>query len=268
MLRLRPILSAFAFLAVLVAACNGGGAGTTPPARETPTAGETPASSPALAPTPMTFAERPELTISADEKIFAIVETEKGSFRIELRPDLALETVNSFIFLARQGYFNGVTFHRVIPGFVAQGGDPTGTGSGGPGYTLPDEFSDVPFERGTVAMANTGAPNSSGSQFFIAYAAQVYDDVDDSGDASVGDVRLRDVDPFPEGSTVADGDPDIGSGLTTVSRLVSDLKGRFTVFGQVVEGMDVVDALTPRHPAVDPNASPGDAIIGIEIEEG
>ncbi len=220
MLRLWPILSAFAFLAVLVAACNGGGAGTTPPAGETPTAGETPASSPALAPTPMTFAERPELTISADEKIFAIVETEKGSFRIELRPGLALETVNSFIFLARQGYYDGVTFHRVIPGFVAQGGDPTGTGSGGPGYTLPDEFSDVPFERGTVAMANTGAPNSSGSQFFIAYDDQ------------------------------------------------PGLDGQFTVFGEVVDGMDVVDALTPRDPAVDPNASPGDAIIGIEIEEG
>ena len=92
MLRLWPILSAFAFLAVLVAACNGDGEGTTPPADETPEAGETPAPSPALAPTPMTFAERPELTISADEKIFAIVETEKGSFRIELRPDGTIGT--------------------------------------------------------------------------------------------------------------------------------------------------------------------------------
>lgn len=258
MLRLWPILSAFAFLAVLVAACNGDGAGTTPPAGETPTAGETPASSPALAPTPMTFAERPELTISADDKIFAIVETEKGSFRIELRPDLALETVNSFIFLARQGYFNGVTFHRVIPGFVAQGGDPTGTGSGGPGYTLPDEFSDVPFERGTVAMASstdpqTGESETNGSQFFIAYAADVYDDVDDSGDASVGDIRLMDVDTFPAGSTVAADDSDIGRGLTTVSHLT----GAFNLFGMVVEEMEVVDALTP-----------GDVIISIEIEEG
>ncbi|GAG50860.1 unnamed protein product, partial [marine sediment metagenome] len=142
------------------------------------------------------------------------------------------------IFLAREGFYDGVTFHRVIPGFVAQGGDPTGTGSGDPGYTLPAEFSDVPFERGTVGMARGNDPDSGGSQFFIAYAADVYDDVDESGDASVDDVRLTDVGPYPAGSTVASGDADIGSGLTTVS----SLNGQYTVFGKVVEGMEVVES--------------------------
>ncbi len=120
----------------------------------------------------MTYAERPELTIDPDKKYTAIIETERGTFRIQLRPDLAIQTVNSFVFLAREGYYDGVTFHRVIPGFMAQGGDPTGTGSGGPGYSLPAEFSDVTFERGTVAMARTADPDSAGSQFFIAYAEQ------------------------------------------------------------------------------------------------
>ncbi len=264
MTRLWTLIGVSVVLAVLAAACGGDADVDIDGDDEMATAAVTPASSPTLAPTPMGFAERPEITISSDETFSAIVETTKGTFRIELRPDIALETVNSFIFLAREGFYDGVTFHRVIPGFVAQGGDPTGTGSGGPGYTLPDEFSDVPFQRGTVAMANTGAPNSSGSQFFIAYAANVYDDVDDSGNASVGDVRLTDVVPFPAGSTVADGDPDIGRGLTTVS----DLTGAFTVFGMVVEGMEVVDALTPRDPATDPAAPPGDAILSIQIEDG
>jgi peptidylprolyl isomerase len=120
----------------------------------------------------MTFSERPEITISPDKKYSATVETTKGTFRIELRPDIAIQTVNSFIFLARQGYYDGVTFHRVIPGFVAQGGDPTGTGSGGPGYTLPAEFSDVPFVRGTVGLARSDDPDSGGSQFFICYSDQ------------------------------------------------------------------------------------------------
>jgi len=169
----------------------------------------------------MTFPERPEITISPDKKYFAAVETAKGTFRIELRPDIAIETVNSFIFLARQGYYDGVTFHRVIPGFVAQGGDPTGTGSGDPGYTLPAEFSDVPFERGTVGMARGNDPDSGGSQFFIAYTGQ------------------------------------------------PDLNGQYTVFGKVVEGMQVVDSLTPRDPSNITTPQPsGDTIITITIQEG
>ncbi len=154
MLRIWPLVGATTLLAVLALAlaCNGN-----------------PAVSPSLEPTPMTYAERPELTIDPDKKYTAIIETEKGTFRIQLRPDLAIQTVNSFVFLPREGYYDGVTFHRVLPGFVAQGGDPTGTGSGSPGYTLPAEFSDVPFERGTVGMARSNDPDSGGSQFFITF---------------------------------------------------------------------------------------------------
>src|SRR3972149_1579362 len=108
MTRLWPLLGLSALFAVFAFACKSGG-------------GDTPESSPALAPTPKTYAERPAVTIGADKKYTAIVETTKGKFTIELRPDLAIETVNSFVFLAREGYFDGVTFHRVLPGFVAQG---------------------------------------------------------------------------------------------------------------------------------------------------
>ena len=97
------------------------------------------------------------------KSLIAVLETDKGTIRIKLLSEIAPQTVNSFVSLAREGYFDGVTFHRVLPGFVAQGGDPTGTGTGGPGYNLPDEFSDRPIDRGTVAMANTGQPNSGGS---------------------------------------------------------------------------------------------------------
>ena len=81
-------------------------------------------------------------------------------------------SVNNFVFLARDHYFDGVTFHRVIPGFVAQAGDPTGTGRGGPGYTIKDEVNAQKFVDGYVGMAKTSAPNSGGSQFFIDYAPQ------------------------------------------------------------------------------------------------
>ncbi|MDP2673801.1 MAG: peptidylprolyl isomerase [Dehalococcoidia bacterium] len=215
MMRFWPLLGASALFAVLAFACKGDGG--------TPK-GETPASSPALAPTPKTYSERPAVTIGADKKYSAVVETTKGKFTIELRPDIALQTVNSFIFLSREGFYNGVTFHRVLSGFVAQTGDPTGTGSGGPGYTLPAEFSDVPFERGTVAMARVGSDiNSAGSQWFVTYNDK-YQNV---------------------------------------------LNGQYTVFGKVVEGMEVVDALTPRDPENVATPQPeGDRIISIEIKEG
>jgi cyclophilin family peptidyl-prolyl cis-trans isomerase len=88
---------------------------------------------------------------------------------VKLLPEIAPQSVNSFAFLAREGFYDGCTFHRVIPGFVAQGGDPTGTGSGGPGYRIPDELSDRPFVAGTLGVANAG-PNTNGSQFFIVLA--------------------------------------------------------------------------------------------------
>jgi peptidylprolyl isomerase len=98
---------------------------------------------------------------------FVTFETDKGTIRAQLWPDLAPLTVNSFVFLARDGYFDGLKFHRVVPDFVIQGGDPTGTGSGGPGYSLPAEFTDVPHTPGILSMARTSDPNSAGSQFFI-----------------------------------------------------------------------------------------------------
>ncbi len=105
--------------------------------------------------------------LAGDGVCHALLDTERGAIRIRLRPDLAPWSVNSFVFLAREGFYDGTTFHRVIPGFIAQGGDPTGRGHGGPGYRLPDELSGEPFEAGAVGLANSG-PDSNGSQFFIA----------------------------------------------------------------------------------------------------
>ncbi|HEX6383623.1 MAG TPA: peptidylprolyl isomerase [Anaerolineae bacterium] len=141
-------------------------------------------------------------------------------FVIELLPQSAPQTVNNFIFLAREGWFDGVTFHRVLPGFVAQTGDPTGTGIGGPGYTIPNEIDpDLSHdEPGIVAMANAG-PDTNGSQWYI---------------------------------TLAD---------------VQQLDGSYTIFGRVIKGMDVVQGLTPRDPAQNPTAPPGDKIVSITIEE-
>ena len=99
----------------------------------------------------------------------AVLRTARGEITVRLRPDLAPQTVQSFVFLAREGFYDGSTFHRVITGFIAQGGDPTGAGSGGPGYRIPDEPSDEPFEAGAVGMANAG-PHTNGSQFFIVIA--------------------------------------------------------------------------------------------------
>jgi len=148
------------------------------------------------------------------------IKTEKGDIRLLLFDDEAPMTVNNFVFLARQGFYDRCTFHRVIPGFVAQAGDPTGTGSGGPGYTFPDEFNPSLSHdsAGILSMANAG-PDTNGSQFFITYA------------------------PRPH------------------------LDGHHTIFGKVVDGMEVLLSLTPRDPAADPDAPPGDMIYTILIEE-
>lgn len=113
------------------------------------------------------YAQRPALTIDAARKYTANVHTNRGDFTLELLPDLAPEHVNSFVFLARDDFYNGTKFHRIVPGFVAQGGDPTGTGTGGPGYTVPLEASKEPFARGVVGMARSADPNSAGSQWFV-----------------------------------------------------------------------------------------------------
>jgi len=108
----------------------------------------------------------PEMTIDPSAEYHAVIRTEKGDIRVKLMPDVAPATVNNFVFLAREGFYDGTTFHRVIPGFVAQGGDPTGSGRGGPGYRFDDELSEVPFEQGILGMANAG-PNTNGSQFYL-----------------------------------------------------------------------------------------------------
>ncbi|MDE2060260.1 MAG: peptidylprolyl isomerase [candidate division NC10 bacterium] len=122
----------------------------------------------------------------------AVIEMAAGKIVVELYANDAPGTVANFIKLAKQGFYNGLTFHRVVPGFVAQGGDPKGDGTGGPGYTIKDEVNSRKHTTGAVAMAKTAAPNSAGSQFYITLAPQ----------------------------------PRLDSG--------------YTVFGQVVEGMDIV----------------------------
>jgi cyclophilin family peptidyl-prolyl cis-trans isomerase len=161
----------------------------------------------------------PPMLIDVDKDYFATVRMATGGeFVIQLFPDKAPITVNSFVFLARQGYFDGVTFHRVLEGFMAQGGDPTGTGRGGPGYQFVNEYSDLTFDKaGVVAMANAGL-DTNGSQFFITFA------------------------PQPQ------------------------LNGGYTIFGQVISGMDVVNAITRRDPNENPTY-PGDAIETIIIDE-
>ncbi len=168
----------------------------------------------------LSWSQPPEMSIDLDKDYQAVLLTEKGVITIDLFEKETPKTVNNFVFLARQGFYNGTTFHRVIPGFVAQAGDPTGTGTGGPGYQFENEI--VPSlhhdKAGVVSMANAG-PDTNGSQFFITYG------------------------PLPY------------------------LDGDYTIFGQVIDGMDVVQALTPRDPDQDPNAPPGDKILTVEIIE-
>lgn len=108
----------------------------------------------------------PMMSIDPEQPVKAVMHTERGDITIRLKPEIAPFTVNNFVFLAREGFYDGCTFHRVIPGFVAQGGDPTGTGRGGPGYRFQDELTDTPFVQGIIGMANAG-PNTNGSQFYL-----------------------------------------------------------------------------------------------------
>jgi cyclophilin family peptidyl-prolyl cis-trans isomerase len=159
------------------------------------------------------------MTIDQDAIYLATLKTENGDIVIELFADIAPVTVNSFVFLAREGYYDDTTFHRVLEGFMAQGGDPTATGTGGPGYVFEDEFAaGVGFDRpGLLAMANAG-PGTNGSQFFITYGAAEH------------------------------------------------LNMRHTIFGEVVEGMDIAMALTRRDPSANPEFD-GDTLITVEIEQ-
>jgi cyclophilin family peptidyl-prolyl cis-trans isomerase len=218
--------------AILAAACGSGddsdgapGIGTPiRPASSSPAAANTaPAANTPAAPAPTqtggskTYSAPPPLTIDQNKKYFATIKMDIGDIKLELYPKDAPQHVNNFVFLAREGFYDGVTFHRVIPGFVAQAGDPTGTGNGGPGYTIADEVNSRQFLDGTLGMAKTSQPDSAGSQWFIDYAPQ------------------------------------------------PSLDGNYTVFGQLVEGRDVLDKIAPRNPS--PAAPPGTRINTIVIEE-
>ena len=116
-----------------------------------------------------TYSATPPMTIDQNKQYTATIKTSYGDIVLELFPKDAPVTVNNFVFLARQGFYNGVKFHRVVKGFVIQGGDPTGTGTSGPGYRFADEKITKDYVAGTLAMANAGA-NTNGSQFFITLA--------------------------------------------------------------------------------------------------
>ncbi len=192
-LRLTLILAVLALVSLLLAACGGddddtkSGGDTTAPASVT-APGETPLVTIPPVPSPInpadcppatgtapepdvskTYASAPPMTIDVSKKYTAVLKTVRGDITFELRPDLAPNHVNSFVFLAKDGFYDGVKFHRVVDGFVAQAGDPSGTGSGGPGYLLDLEPSNVKFERGVVGAARTNDPNSAGSQWFITF---------------------------------------------------------------------------------------------------
>jgi peptidyl-prolyl cis-trans isomerase B (cyclophilin B) len=152
---------------------------------------------------------QPEMNIDVSKIYFVNMDTNRGTITLELYPEHAPMTVNNFIFLTEEGFYNGVTFHRVINNFMIQSGDPTGTGRGGPGYKFKDEVFGNPLkhETGVLSMANAG-PNTNGSQFFITHSPQPH------------------------------------------------LNGKHTVFGKVIEGMDVVNSIVQ-----------GDEIISVTVTE-
>ncbi len=126
---------------------------------------------PSPTPEPKTYSAPPPMTIDTSKQYTATIETEKGDLVLELFASDVPVTVNNFVFLAREGFYDGTIFHRVIPGFMAQGGDPTGTGTGTPGYSFADEFTEHTHVTGALSMANSGS-NTNGCQFFITYAPQ------------------------------------------------------------------------------------------------
>ena len=156
---------------------------------------------------PKTYSEPPPMLIDTNKQYTAIIETERGNLVLELFAKDVPVTVNNFVFLAREGFYDGSTFYRVVPDFMAQGGDPTGTGTGSPGYSFADEITEHTHMDGALSMANTG-PNTNSCHFFITYTPQHH------------------------------------------------LDGKHSVFGQLIEGMDVLKRIKQ-----------GDIIKQIIIEE-
>jgi cyclophilin family peptidyl-prolyl cis-trans isomerase/protein-disulfide isomerase len=166
------------------------------------------------------FTACPPVTVATNRQYIATLHTEKGDVVIQLFADKAPYTVNSFLFLVRNGWYENITFHRVIPDLFAQTGDPSGVGKGNPGYYVVTEIDPkLKFDRpGMVAMVNSG-PDTSGSQFFITYGP------------------------------------------------ASQFDGKFTIFGQVISGMDVLEKLTPRDAQPGQPTPPGDKLLSITVEE-
>lgn len=143
---------------------------TTPAAAATPRSGSGRDSTPIVGHAPVAqWTGPPPMTLKPGVSYTASLATSDGSIGVQLLPGIAPNAVNNFVALARQGFYRNVPIHRMIPGFMFQSGDPTGTGTGGPGYNIPDDPvpPGVDYRKGVVAMANTGAPNSGGSQFFV-----------------------------------------------------------------------------------------------------
>lgn len=166
------------------------------------------------------YSKAPDMVIDPKKQYRAIFHTSRGDITVQLFAEQAPNTVNNFVFLARDGFYNNTTFHRVIHGFMVQGGDPTGTGRGGPGYQFADEQSALQLKHdkpGMLSMANAGR-NTNGSQFFITYGPQPH------------------------------------------------LNGKHAVFGQLISGQDVLNAIRERDPQYD--RQPGDTLHFVEIVEG
>jgi cyclophilin family peptidyl-prolyl cis-trans isomerase len=165
-----PRLLALIAVAAIAAACSTTGPGATPIATASPTSAPPSQASTGDCPT------APPQPMAGGETRVVTIETEKGPIEITVEADLGPLAAENFVALAACGFYDGVVFHRVIPGFVIQGGDPTGSGSGGPGYEFADDPVTVAYDRGVVAMANAG-PGTNGSQFFIV--------LDDTGGAGL-----------------------------------------------------------------------------------
>jgi peptidylprolyl isomerase len=170
------VLLVVGIIAALVISFSAGQTAATPtaaPAAESAPAANTGAATDFPQPATRTYSAPPPLTIDPSRTYTATITTPRGDIIVELLPEIAPQSVNNFVFLARENFYNGLTWHRVLPGFMAQGGDPLGDGTGGPGYSVPGEFTDtIGFDRpGLLAMARSADPDSAGSQFFITTAA-------------------------------------------------------------------------------------------------
>ena len=166
---------------------------------------------------PKTYSALPEMKIDPKKTYLATIDTSEGKMVAKLFPDKAPQTVNSFVFLAKEKFFDGLTFHRVIKGFMLQGGDPEGTGRGGPGYHLKAEFNDTKHEKGILSMARTNDPDSAGSQFFVMHARAPH------------------------------------------------LDGKYTAFGKVTKGLEVIDKIV-NAPRDESNDRPNEPVKPVTIK--